>query len=63
LIEVKGEVHEFVARERRECDGEDKMQAGRKKEGGGDGDEGGGSCECWSVALWFRLVTIYTIFL
>jgi hypothetical protein len=26
LIEVNGEVHEFVARKRREYDGEDKIQ-------------------------------------
>jgi hypothetical protein len=34
LIEVKGEVHEFVVRERRECDGEIRcMDAKRKNKG------------------------------
>ena len=40
LIEVNDEAHEFVAGERRECDGEDKMQEWtwrdeRRKERGG----------------------------
>jgi hypothetical protein len=33
LIEVKGEVHEFVARERRECDGEIRCREAKRKWG------------------------------